>query len=69
MELLSFDSTSPNAHYDAWISECRAALPELPVFWSDVAVETVNPGSACLPIVVAQCTQANGRTPASANKA
>ena len=45
MELLSFDSTSPNAHYDAWISECRAALPELPVFWSDVAVENApEPG-------------------------
>ncbi len=31
MELLSFDSTSPDAHYDKWIRECRAALVDLPV--------------------------------------
>src|SRR5262249_46368816 len=35
MELLTFDSTSPNAHYGRWISECRAALPELPVISDD----------------------------------
>jgi hypothetical protein len=37
MELLSFDSTSPDAHYGKWIGECRAALPELPVISNDVA--------------------------------
>jgi hypothetical protein len=31
MELLSFDSTSPDAHYAKWIAECRATLLELPV--------------------------------------
>ena len=31
MELLTFDSTSPDAHYDKWIRECRAALLDLPV--------------------------------------
>ncbi len=31
MELLTFDSTSPEAHYDKWIRECRAALLDLPV--------------------------------------
>jgi len=31
MELLSFDSTSPDAHYDKWIGGCRAALVDLPV--------------------------------------
>lgn len=39
MELLSFDSTSPDGHYDQWIRECRTALLELPVV-SDETVAT-----------------------------
>jgi hypothetical protein len=31
MELLSFDSTSPNPRYVDWIRECRTALQTLPV--------------------------------------
>jgi hypothetical protein len=35
MELLSFDSTSPDAHYDKWIRECRTALVDVPVVSSE----------------------------------
>ena len=31
MELLGFDSTSPDSRYEKWIRECRAALVDLPV--------------------------------------
>ena len=42
MELLSFDSTSPDEHYGKWISECRAALPELPVISNDLATTNIS---------------------------
>jgi hypothetical protein len=40
MELLSFDSTAPDAHYDRWIDECRAALTDVPVV---IRKQSANP--------------------------
>jgi hypothetical protein len=33
MELLSFDSESPNKRYAGWISDCREMLHQVPVLW------------------------------------
>jgi hypothetical protein len=56
MELLRFDSTSPNARYEGWIRECNSALREVPVItqermdlrsadlreWGGVFSDTIN---------------------------